>query len=326
MTKSTNRANTLLGIGLVLLSAVGLATQNIISKVFFIPVLLFDRFPSGGWLTPQFSNIVLLLALRMALMTILLASLAPRLYPATFLELRQLPHQRKLLSCIVGSGLCLFVGLTSLYFALSQVAAGTAIATFFIYPAVTVLLAWRFLHRRPHPYQLALTTVIFAGILLTTLAPAATPDADPLLGTIGALAAGLSFGLYGIFAEVSLQPQSTRKAIHPVPFSLVTFAVVAVSAIATLPLMKAIDISSSSWPPILITTVLSAVVTVIAYVLNNTGIRYIGASLTALISASTPALTTLFAWAALQEALRSTQRVGISLVTLSVAVLSLRRG
>ncbi len=325
MTKATHRANTLLGIGLVLLSAVGLATQNIISKVFFVPVLLFNYFPSGGWLAPQFSNIVLLLALRMALMAILLASLAPRLYPNTFLELKQLPRQRKLLGYVVGSGLCLFAGLTSLYFALSQVAAGTAIATFFIYPAVTVLLAWRFLHRRPSPYQLALITVIFSGILLTTLAPAATPNINLLFGTIGALVAGLSFGLYGIFAEVSLQSQSTHKAIHPVPFSWVTFAVVAVLAIATLPFMQAIDISPSAWPPILITTILSAIVTVIAYVLNNTGIRYIGASLTALISATTPALTTLFAWAALQEALRSTQIAGISLVTLGVAVLSLKR-
>ena len=325
MTKATNQANPLLGIVLVLLSTVGLAAQNIISKVFFVPAVLFHRFPTGGWLTPQFSNIVLLLGLRMAIMAILLSVLAPRLHANTFLDLKRLPRQRKLLGCVVGSGLCLFIGLTSLYFALSQVAAGTAIATFFIYPAITVLLAWRFLHRRPSLHRLLLIALIFAGIVLTTLAPAATPDTNLFFGTLGALVAGLSFGLYGIFAEVSLQSQSTRKTIHPVPFSLVTFAVVAGLAIAILPLMQTVDISRSAWTSIGITTILSAIVTVIAYVLNNTGIRYIGASLTALISASTPALTALFAWAALQEALRSTQIVGIGFVTLGVAVLSVKR-
>ncbi|MGB3293485.1 MAG: DMT family transporter [Phormidesmis sp.] len=64
---------------------------------------------------------------------------------------------------------------------------------------------------------------------------------------------------------------------------------------------------------------------VVTYILNNFGIRYIGASLTALISASAPALTALFARISLQEALQPPQILGIGLVTVGVAALSLNR-
>ena len=88
--------------------------------------------------------------------------------------------------------------------------------------------------------------------------------------------------------------------------------------------MPPVQVSTSAWQPILITTLFSALITVTAYVLNNFGIRLIGASLTALISATTPALTALFAWFTLQESLQLQQIVGVALVTAGVAVLSLK--
>ena len=314
------------GILLVLLSAIGLATQNIISRLFFVSGSLFDRVELGGWVAPQLSNIIMLLAIRMALMAVLLAIASPILHARTFLAIQQLPKNPKLLGCTIGSGLCLFLGLTSLYFALSQIAAGIAIALFFIYPTITLLLAWRFLHQRPRRYQLYLTLVIFSGVALTTLGPAAIPDANssPASGILCALLAGLSFGLYGIFAELALQSSSAPVALHPVPFSLVTFAVVATASSASLLVMPSVQIAASEWSPILMTTIVSALVTVVAYVLNNFGIRYIGAALTALISGSTPVLTALLAWLALQESLQLQQIAGVALVTVGVAALSLK--
>jgi len=316
----------LLGIVLVLLSAIGLATQNVISRLFFVPSVLFGIVDLGGWLSPQISNIVMLLALRMALMALLLAIAAPLLYRNTFTAIRQLFREGKQLGAVVGSGLCLFFGLTSLYFALSQIAAGIAIAAFFIYPAITLLLAWRFLQQRPRTYQLGLTLVIFFGVALTTVgaATSASATANAMLGILGGLLAGLSFGLYGIFAEVALQPAAPTRALHPVPFSLVTFIVVSSLASVSLFFLAPVAVSASAWQPILAMTLFSALITVIAYVLNNFGIRLIGASLTALISASAPALTALFAWGALQESLRSQQILGVSVVTIGVAALSLK--
>jgi drug/metabolite transporter (DMT)-like permease len=316
----------LIGTVLVLLSAIGLATQNVISRVFFVSSSLFGYVDLGGWLSPQLSNIVMLLALRMALMAVLLTTAAPLLYRNTFAAIRQLFREGKQLGAVVGSGLCLFVGLTSLYFALSQVAAGIAIAVFFIYPAITVLLAWRFLQQRPHAYQLSLMLVIFFGVVLTTSGPATS--ASPTLGIVGGLLAGLSFGIYGIFAEIALQPsnadQEVRAALHPVPFSLATFIIVSALTSLSLLFMAPVEVSATSWQPILWATLFSAFITVISYVLNNFGIRLIGASLTALISASAPALTALFAWLTLQEALQLQQIMGVGLVTIGVAALSLK--
>lgn len=322
----TTSSKILLGIVLVLLSAIGLATQNVISRLFFVPSVLFGAIEMGGWLSPQLSNIVMLLAVRMALMAILLASAAPLLYRNTFVAIRQLFQDRKQLGAVVGSGFCLFFGLTSLYFSLSQIAAGIAIATFFIYPAITLLLAWCCLQQRPRAYQLSLMPVIFFGVVLTTLGAATSPSqtSSPTLGILSGLLAGLSFGVYGIFAEIALQQSQSRSALHPVPFSLVTFIVVSSAASLSLPLMPPLDVASTSWQPILSTTLFSALITVIAYVLNNFGIRLIGASLTALISASAPALTALFAWLTLQELLQPQQIVGIAFVTVGVAALSLK--
>ena len=324
--KNAVSSKVLLGVVLVLLSAVGLATQNIVSKLFFVSGDLFGYASLGGWVAPQLGNIALLLALRMALMALLLAIAAPRLYADAFAEIWQLARDFRRLGYVVGSGTCLFVGLTSLYFALSQIAAGIAIATFFIYPAITVLLAWRCLQQRPSIYQLGVMSFIFGGIVLTTSPGAAesTANGNSLLGILGSLIAGLSFGLYGIFAELVLQPRKAQMALHPVPFSLLTFIVVSALSGVSLFFLSPVSVASAVWHPVMVATLFSALVTVIAYVLNNFGIRLIGASLTALISASTPALTALFAWLALQESLQLLQAIGIGLVTVGVAALSIK--
>ncbi|MEO0539761.1 MAG: DMT family transporter [Cyanobacteria bacterium P01_A01_bin.105] len=315
------RPNRLVGIGLVLLSALGLSAQNVILRLFFAPSLLLGQIPFGGFVTPQLGNVLVLLSMRMATMAVLLAILTPWLYPKTFAVLRALPATPKLLGTVTASGVCLFLGLTLLYTALSHVATGVAIATFFIYPAITILLAWQLFHQSPRPYQLGLMGIIFTGVLLTTLTPSAAVASNPLLGGLCALGAGLSFGLYGIVAELSLHTQPSYPGLHPVPFSLATFALVAVMA-GLMPHQP--TIASAAWPPVLVMTLFSATLTLIAYVLNNSGISLIGASLTALLSASAPALTTLFAWWILQEALQRQQIMGIGLVTVGVAMLSLK--
>ncbi|KPQ33840.1 MAG: putative permease [Phormidesmis priestleyi Ana] len=332
MSRPPSQTNLVLGIVLVLLSAVGLAAQNIISRLFFVSGSLFGQITLGGWIAPQPSTIVMLLALRMGGMALLLAAVLPVLYPHTQAAIRQLPKHPKLIAYIVGSGLCLTVGLISLYVALSQVAAGIAIATFFIYPAITLLLAWPFLHQRPRRYQLSLMLVILLGVVLTTASPtsAAAVSVNPTLGILSALCAGLSFGIYGIFAELVLQvpkatlPSASAQTLHPVPFSLLTFVVVSSLSAFMLLFMPPVSITAAAWPPVLAATVASSVITVVAYVLNNSGIRYIGASLTALVSTTTPALTALFAVWTLQETLQLPQLLGIGLVTIGVATLSLK--
>ena len=70
----------------------------------------------------------------------------------------------------------------------------------------------------------------------------------------------------------------------------------------TLPLLPSIEVAPAAWTALLAMTLLSAALTLFAYILNNFGIRYI-APVNALISASAPALTALFARISLKEAL-----------------------
>ncbi|MEM9266534.1 MAG: DMT family transporter [Cyanobacteria bacterium P01_F01_bin.13] len=318
---TTLRSTKLLGIGFVLISALALSVQNVVLRLFFTESRLFGQIPFGGFVTPELNNVVLLLAMRMAVMALLLAGLTPWLYPKTFRALRDLPKTPRLLGSVIASGGCLFFGLVLLYTALSQVAAGIAIATFFIYPAITVLLVWLFFQQTPPGYQLWLMVVIFMGVILTSLSTSVESTSNPLLGCICALGAGLGFGLYGIVAELSLKGQ---PGVHPVPFSLCTFAMVAILASLTLLVLQQITIEPAVWPAVLGMTLFSAILTLIAYILNNFGIGFIGASLTALLTASAPALTALFAWWILQETLQQQQIVGIGLVTVGVAMLSLK--
>ncbi|MEM8503618.1 MAG: DMT family transporter [Cyanobacteria bacterium P01_D01_bin.1] len=322
------KSSTVIGIVLVLLSAVFLAAQNVVSRVFFVPSLLFGRIDFGGFISADLSNVIMLLAIRMAMMAGLLMAIAPYLYPDTFLALKRLSRSPKVFGAATGSAICIFCGLTLLYTALSQIAAGVAIAAFFIYPAITVLLARFCFNQKLRPYQLALMVIIFIGVILTNASPSST-SAEITRTFLGlkpglwyGLGAGLCFGLYGIFAELCLKSQS--QPLHPVPFSLFTF--MGVSSLATFSLLLGppIAVSSSAWPTLLWMTLFSASLTLVAYILNNFGIRYIGAALTALISASSPALTALFAWVTLQEALQPQQSAGVVLVTIGVAILSLK--
>jgi drug/metabolite transporter (DMT)-like permease len=77
-----------------------------------------------------------------------------------------------------------------------------------------------------------------------------------------------------------------------------------------------------AWLPLWIGGLLSAIATFAGHLLNNFGIRLIGATSASMISASNPALTATLAWLTIQETLNGLQLIGVVIVTLSVALLS----
>ena len=318
------RSHRLLGISLVMLSSLAFSAQNIVSRIFFAQSVLLDRTAFGGFVTPTLSNIVFLLALRMGMMTVLLGGISHGLYPKTFNSLRALFKTSRLLASVIASGASLFLGLTLLYAALGQMATGLVIATVFIHPALILLLAWRFFHQPPRLYQIWLMVVIFIGVLFTTVSPSSNVAPNPVLGIIFSVGSALGLAFYNIFAELSLKGQAERPGIHPVPFSLCTFAIVALSSCLILLSPQPITIEHSSWSSVIALSVLAAFLTLLAYISVNTGIRYIGASLTSLLSSTTPALSTLLAWWLMQETLQLQQVLGIGLVTIGVGTLSIK--
>lgn len=331
MTSKPLSSHPLFGIGLVLLSAVGLAAQNVVLRLFFSAKEVIGLGTFGGFIPNTLSNILFLLAIRTAAMTVILAIAAPIFYRSTYADIRRAFRTPGLRNAILSGGTCSTAGLAFLYAALSQLPTGVAIATFFIYPAITVLLAWKIFQQQPSAYQLGVMGIILSGVFLLNWTPADSAAASGTwMGFICALLASSGFGLYGIFSEIALRPHPSRPHLHPIPFSLLVFGVGALFSSATTVLLyglgNPLTIPPSTANAVFVMTLICAVLTLVAYVLNNFGVRYIGAALTALITAMVPSLTTVFAWVILSEILQIYQTAGIAMITLGIAALSFKAG
>lgn len=338
MASTSSSSSPLFGIGLVLLSAVGLAAQNVVLRLFFSSKEVIGLGTFGGFIPDGLSNLLFLLATRTACMTMILAIAAPFLYRPTYPDIYRAIRTPRLRHAILSGGTCTTVGLAFLYAALSQLPTGVAIATFFIYPAITVLLAWRIFHQRPPLYQLVVMGVILAGVFLLNWTPAAaanvnvnvTDTSGTIVGFFCALLASLGFGFYGIVAERALRPHPSYHHLHPIPFSLLVFGVGSVLSSGATVLLhgggQSLTIPIEMGDTVAVMTLICAGLTLVAYVLNNFGVRYIGAALTALITAMVPSLTTVFARIVLNETLFNYQMFGIGMVTLGVATLSFKAG
>ncbi len=145
------------------------------------------------------------------------------------------------------------------------------------------------------------------------------------------MGAGVTYALYTVNA------QSCFDRLHPVPFTWVSFGVTLVLSGLSLVLGPWLipqwgaspglipepgAIAAGAWTPLWIGALLSSLCTVTAHLLTNLGIRAIGATTAAMVSATNPTLTVLLAWLLLQEQLGGVQLLGVAIVTVSVALLS----
>jgi drug/metabolite transporter (DMT)-like permease len=319
------QASNSIGLYAVLLGALCLALQNIILRVIFIPSTLFNFVNVGGWLEPSLGSAIFLLWFRTLGMAVLLLAIARQLYRPVFSELRQLHHHRGLLGWATLSGLFLAISLSLLNLAISQMETGIAIGVFFTHSAWTVILAWLVWGDRPSRLTLGLMGIIVLGVLLTTVSPSAATNTVSLLGSLAAISAAWIYAAYNLMAQQCLQPpnaSATHPQLHPITFSLISFAIV---VIATSPILLDRDIytvSRSSAALFLAAGLTTAVVSLLAYVLLNVGVARIGAALTSLISSLTPVLTAIFAWIALRETLQIQQFLGITFVAIGIASIS----
>ncbi|GAB4385977.1 MAG: hypothetical protein Kow00121_51640 [Elainellaceae cyanobacterium] len=326
----------MLGIILVLISALCLAIQNVALKVIVSPQIILGQFSTGGWVSPTPEHSLLLLNLRIFLMLILVLALSPKLYPKAALELRQTFNLQNIFSRskrsryvlqTCWSGCCLFVAQTLLYVAISYLPTGIAVTIFFVHPALTVLLAWGIWKEQPKPVQLGVMVIVFVGVYLTSPLTGTLNNHQGLTGVAAALIAGICFAGYSLTTQQCLQgnslPNNTthQPLLHPISFSIAVFTIVLILTSLVL-LFIPIQIDPYQWQVIWIMSGFSAIAAMIAYVLNNFGIRLIGASKASLISAMTPILTTLLALLLLQESLIASQGIGILLVTGGIALLS----
>lgn len=307
----------MLGFLIVLLSSIFFCFQNLIVRVLFNDYSILNLFETGGFVAPTLQNSFLLMFMRMLLVVPLMAALASKLYPATWKEIGNLRtlEKRSLLLQAVGGGLLMFLYLALLYVSIGMIPTGIAMTLFFTYPVFTAIFSWKLFGDRPSLLRWSVMGLVLFGSFLTIPHVSPAADGNHLFGIIAGIASGITYALYTVNAQKSFEE------LHPVPFTWISFATALVLSGASL-LIWNIHNADLPWLPLWIGGLLSAIVTFAGHLMNNIGIRQIGATSASMIGATNPTLTAILAWFVIQETLNGLQIFGIAIVTLSVALLS----
>jgi drug/metabolite transporter (DMT)-like permease len=319
--QTQEQKNFVTGIVLILLSSLIISIQNIVTRVILSvqPVLFLGEM--GGIIGPSAGNSLLILAMRMIFVVPGMLIVGSFLYPNTLRDIRQLgnPEKRGSVWIVILSGVSLFLSQFFIYFALGNVATGVAISIFFVFPTVTVLLAWLIFGSRPS-FILGLATItIYIGCFLTVPAAAfqSRAGSNIWLGAGTALLSGVTFAGYVILTQLSAK----KLKLHPAPYSVINFFVILVLATGALSFFPA-DVPKGNETALWVGALILAATTLTGYALNNFGIPMIGAAFASVVSASGPALTSLLAVGVISESLALNQWLGVGLVTLWVIGIS----
>lgn len=319
------------GLVLALSSAVVLSLFNVCLRILIKsrnPRVIFGLFEVPGVVTPGFGNSLLILLMRLIVVMALMPILATFLYPSVWKDIRRLfqSGDRALWGKVLGSAFFLFLSQILIYLAIGNIPAGIAITIFFIYPIVTVLGSWILFGARPSTIGFLAMFGITIGLILAGLpsfAAQAPGSGNVEVGVAAALGAGIMFAGYVLLTQMA------AGKLHPIPFSLVNFAAIFVFSALSLwvPLSEnlAPQIDQDVWPGLIVGGVVLGILTLFSYLLNNFAIRFAGAALASVIGTLGPAMTGLFGFLIINEKLQPVTILGMAVVTLSVAAMSVER-
>lgn len=312
-----------LGFFLVFASSLLLAFQNIVIPVLFNKSSIFGLVEWGGLIVPSLGNSLLILWLRMLVVVPSLAILTTLLYPAVWRDIRQFLQSKDLplFINVVSSSFFLFLSQVLVYLALGTIVPGVAISIFFVYPILTMLLTWLMFGIRPTRFSNLLMFSVLIGFVLLTLVGGSVKFAG--VGVTAAAGSAIAFALYVMLAQTS------GRKLHPMPLSWINFALILVFAslglVAPLPEAWHPEIIPQLFPGILLGSLVLAGTTIISFICNNIGIKMIDAARASVLGAIVPSLTALLALVVIQSTMQFEQILGMLLVTLGIAALSLER-
>ncbi|AFZ03883.1 EamA family transporter [Calothrix sp. PCC 6303] len=331
---------------LLILVTIVSALSNVAIKTIFQPnSQILGTFAVEQLLPPTLENCLLILMLRMLVVVPMMMLLAPIMHPQVWQDIqklfvgsKQIPNHRnpttekplgkRVLFLSVFSGLFLFFSQVLVYFAIGQVPTGIAIALFFIYPVITVILSWLLFRRQSRSdrfsrFRLSAIAMIGFGELLIISFPIASATGNFSLGTNSAIWAGSSFAVYLILSRIC------AARLHPVSATLIhSTTMLLLSGISLVILSPANwlqNLSAVRWLEIILSGFILGVFTLFVSVFNNIGVRKFGATRSAIIGASVPVITAILAGIIIQETLKINQIAGILIVTFGAAALSLEQ-
>jgi drug/metabolite transporter (DMT)-like permease len=284
--------------------------------VIFSQSTILGIFNFGGLIKPSVPNSFMLLLLRMLFATPIMWIVARFIFRVdVFRDLQQLlaPSRRLLFWRVAFSALLQFTSFAFIYVALGILNPGLAVTLFFIFPTVTVLMAWLLFGDRPSKERWFVIGLIYVGIMLTyNIFGVSKPDT---WGVIAAMISGTSFAGYIITS------QACFKQLNPVSFTSINFAIILLLCFGTLPFtLSSISLNGS----LIFMCFLIALTTLSGYLLTSFGTKMMGAAQASIVSASGPVFTTFLAFTILGNKLDAVQLFGIFLVTGGVGLLSLQ--
>ncbi|MGG6265930.1 EamA family transporter [Leptolyngbya sp. AN03gr2] len=310
-----------LGLWLILISTLALSIHNVIVRITIGQrVNLFGLFSIGGLIQPTIGNSLLILWLRMLVVVPLMIGIAGFLYPPAWRDLQRLIlRDRRPLFSIMGSGAFLFLSQVLIYIAIAQIGPGAAVTILFMYPLITVPLAWWLFHDRPTRLRIAVMSLILIGVVLTALPSLGAAKIGG--GVVTAVFSGIAFALYLILMQIGF------RKVHPVPVSVVQFLTVLVlsSFSLCLPISLGVSILPEARIGFFGGGLVLGAFTLVGYLANNFGVRYMGAAQASIVASSGPVLTAVLAALIIRTKLDWIQIAGILLVTIGVTALSLER-
>ncbi|GAB4157086.1 MAG: hypothetical protein Fur0046_36990 [Cyanobacteria bacterium J069] len=313
------------GLVLILLSTLALSLHNVVVGVIGWPTSIFGLLSLPRSITlDSFNDSLLVLWLRMVVVVPVMVAIARWLYPNSWRDIRSfaLSRDRSLQAYVIGSGACLFLSQVFIYIAIAATGPGVAVTILFMYPLILVPLAWLLFRDRPTPLRWVVLFAILSGVVLTALPKLLQSTNVSTNGIFFAILSGVFFALYLITMQISF-----GKKLHPVPVSVIQFFTIFVLANIML-LLLGVEEPPDHLLGLLLGGLVLGTLTLFGYLLNNLGVRLMGAARASIISASGPVLTALLAYLITpsdRTELQPVQWFGILVVTLGVLGLSFER-
>ncbi|MBD2057350.1 EamA family transporter [Oculatella sp. FACHB-28] len=321
-----------IGLALILLSTIALSLHNVVVGVIGNPTSVLGSFELGGFLKLGLGNALLILLLRMMIVVPLMIWMAQRLYPSVWQDIKNFltSNDRRLLMTVIGSGGCLFLSQVLIYIAIAEIGPGVAVTILFMYPLITVPLAWLFFGDRPTLLRWVVMLVISIGIVLAALPRITQTSSVSGAGVAIAVGSGIAFACYLISMQICF------RKLHPVPVSLAQFLTIGFLAAVSLIFLPALPLPDRWSAQVSIDQPLGfaiggiflGVLTLVGYLSNNFGVRFLGAARTSIIASTGPVLTALLAFLLTPgpfTQLQVVQWLGIIVVTFGVIALSFER-
>jgi drug/metabolite transporter (DMT)-like permease/predicted nucleic acid-binding Zn-ribbon protein len=286
------------GLVFMVLSTMALSMHNVIVGIIGYGGRLLGQIPIAGIFPLDIPNSLLLLWLRMVFVLPLLMAIATRLYPPVWEDMRQLmrrPEKRPFYQ-VVASGIFLFLSQVLIYKAIADVGPGVAVTLLFMYPLVTVPLAWFLFGDRPTSLRLVVMFAISMGIVFTAL-PRIYMDLDSgsvsIWGVGAAILASIAFALFLVAMQLSF------RQLHPVPVSLLQFSTIFILTSLILIIGSFVGFNPgepSSSIGLFLGGLMLGLLTLLGYLFNNYGVKLMGAAQASIVASSGPVMTAILAY------------------------------